>query len=142
MPILLLKSLHLVSVIIWAAALIVLPRVFAQHAGVTDAGARAALVRLERQLHLLMNIGAVLAIAFGVAQIGATGWSQYEHQGWMHAKLTLVVLVIAYHGWCSLTVRAFRLDRNSRSVRSFAILREVPLALLAAIILLVIVKPF
>jgi putative membrane protein len=60
----------------------------------------------------------------------------------MHAKLTLVMLLIAYHLWCFRLVIAFREDRNTHNERWYRVFNELPLLLLIAIVVLVTVKPF
>jgi putative membrane protein len=62
--------------------------------------------------------------------------------GWLHAKLVLVALLIAYHFWLGKLVDDFARDRNRRGHVFFRWINELPLALLAAIVVLVVVKPF
>ena len=62
--------------------------------------------------------------------------------GWMQAKLVLVLLLIAYHGWCALLTMQFVNETVRRSHRWFRWFNEVPGVLLAAIVVLVVVKPF
>jgi putative membrane protein len=62
--------------------------------------------------------------------------------GWLHAKLALVGLLVAYHFWLGGMVRAFARDANRRSHVYYRWINELPLLLLAAIVVLAIVKPF
>ena len=61
--------------------------------------------------------------------------------GWLHAKLALVLALIAYHGWCYLLMRDLRNGRK-RSSRWYRVFNEVPSVLLIAIVVLAVVKPF
>jgi putative membrane protein len=63
-------------------------------------------------------------------------------QGWMHAKLALVLLVIGYHHACRLLLRGFEQGTNRRSHRWFRVFNEVSVLAFAAIVVLVVVKPF
>ena len=62
--------------------------------------------------------------------------------GWLHAKIALVVLMSAVHGYLAGAVRKFAGDRNEKSARHWRIVNEVPTLLMIAIVILVIVKPF
>jgi len=62
--------------------------------------------------------------------------------GWLHAKLALVAVLLAYHGWCFKLVADFREDRNTRGHVWYRWFNEFPVLLLVAIVILVEVKPF
>ena len=61
---------------------------------------------------------------------------------WLHVKLALVFLVIAYHGACFALVQQFAADRNGRSERWYRVFNEIPALLLIGIVILAVVKPF
>jgi putative membrane protein len=139
-----LKSFHIVFVVAWFAGLFYLPRLFIYHRDVRDAEGHERSATMERRLLGITNIAALLALGFGVALL--LWWRShapdYLRQGWLHAKLALVVLLIGYHHYCARLVRAFR-DRSevpgSTWLRWF---NEVPALLLIAIVVLVVVRPF
>ncbi|MGE5639259.1 MAG: CopD family protein, partial [Clostridia bacterium] len=86
-----------------------------------------------------MTPGAVLAVFFGAWLW--LGW--FRGAGaWLHAKLFLVLLLLAYHAWCVKLVRDFAGDRNRRGHVWYRWFNEVPVVLLLAIVVLVVVKPF
>jgi protoporphyrinogen IX oxidase len=62
--------------------------------------------------------------------------------GWLHAKLLLVLGLSGYHGW--MVGYGKRLARGQRpaSGRALRIMNEIPGIATAAIVVLVIVKPF
>jgi len=60
----------------------------------------------------------------------------------MHAKLLLVVLVVGYHHMCRALLRRFESGSNQRSHRWFRVFNEVSVLAFAAIVVLVVVKPF
>jgi putative membrane protein len=132
------KSLHLFFVITWFAALFYLPRLFVYHA-TNDPEGKERFKVMERKLYRgIMTPGAVLAVGFGLWL-----WLGYGFKGgWLHAKLALVLLVIAYHWWCGRLLRAFAEERNQHSHVWFRWFNEVPVLFLFAIIVLVVVKPF
>jgi putative membrane protein len=94
---------------------------------------------MERRLFAIMTLGAVLAAVFGVSMIIAA--PGYMKLGWLHIKLLLVVLLIAYHIWCQRLMAALREGRNTHSHRWYRWFNEAPALLLIAIVLLAVVKP-
>jgi putative membrane protein len=60
---------------------------------------------------------------------------------WLHAKLTLVLVLFAYHGMCGRLVRQFAHDQNTRSHVFYRWFNEFPVLILIAVIILAIVKP-
>jgi putative membrane protein len=62
--------------------------------------------------------------------------------GWMHAKLTFVVLLLGYHHACGSILRKFEKGLNKRSHTWFRWFNEVPVVMLLAVVVLVVVKPF
>jgi len=136
------KALHIIFVITWMAAIFYLPRLFVYHVQALNEGDTRGSERfkiMERKLfNGIMTPGAVLSIVFGLWL-----WLGYGISGgWLHAKLTLVLLLIVFHGLCWSHLRAFRDDRNMRSERYFRIINELPVFLLFGIVIFVVVKPF
>ncbi|MBE1189017.1 CopD family protein, partial [Escherichia coli] len=67
------------------------------------------------------------------------GWLS---QGWLHAKLTLVVLLIGYHHACGAMLKRFARGEPGRSHVFYRWFNEVPVLFLLLIVLLVVLKPF
>ena len=134
-----LKALHVVFVVTWFAGLFYLPRLFVYHVAATDELSRARFVVMERRLFAMTTVGGGFTLLFGILMIiMAPGYLQ---QAWLHAKLTLVLLVIAYQIWCLLLMHALRDGRSQHSERWFRLFNEVPGLLLIAIVILAVVKP-
>jgi putative membrane protein len=133
-----LKSLHLIFVISWFAGLFYLPRLFVNHAMVEDAATSDRLKLMERKLYRFMTPLGVLALIFGLWL-----WLGYGFAGgWLHAKLALVVVLIAYHLYCGKLVEDFKHDRNHHSHVWYRWFNELPVLILFAVVILVVVKPF
>ena len=133
------KALHIVFVVTWFAGLFYLPRLFIYDAESDNAAVRAQLRIMQRRLLGITHIGGALALTFGIwTLILVPGYLQ---QGWLHAKLALVALLVAYHVMLVRMVGAFARDQNQRSSRWLRLFNEVPALLLIAIVLLVVVKP-
>jgi protoporphyrinogen IX oxidase len=140
-----LKAFHIIGVVSWFAGLLYLPRLFVYHAqiqrGVIDDPAGNARFKvMERKLFMIMSIGAAIAAGFGVALLAIA--PDYLLMRWLHLKLTLVLVLIGYHGACLALMQQFAVDRNVRSERWYRLFNEVPALLLVLIVILVVVKPF
>jgi putative membrane protein len=134
-----LKAVHIIAVITWFAGLFYLPRLFVYHADARDPIGIERFKLMERRLFALMTIGAVTGIALGAAMLAAA--PLYLSMPWLRIKLALVLLVVAYHGYCYKLMRDFARDANARSARWYRAFNEVPALLLIAIVLLAVVKP-
>jgi protoporphyrinogen IX oxidase len=134
-----LKAFHVVFLVTWFAGLFYLPRLFVYHVSASDEISRARFVVMERRLFVMTTIGGAFTLLFGILLVLMA--PAYLQQGWLHAKLTLVLLVIAYQIWCLLLMRALRAGRNRRSQRWYRLFNEVPALLLLGIVILAGVKP-
>jgi protoporphyrinogen IX oxidase len=139
------KAFHIVFVASWFAGLFYLPRIFVNLAAVpADSHAeRERLLLMARRLHRFAGILMMIALAFGgVLWLGYGIGLHGPGNGWMHAKLVLVVAAIGYHHACKSLLRSFENSANTRSERWFRVFNELSVLLFAATVILVVVKPF
>lgn len=137
-----LKSFHIIFMVTWFAGLFYLPRLFVYHAMAEDSTGRERFKVMERKLLFMTHLGMGLTWIFGLSMLATYAWDAYGAQGWLHAKLGLVLLLTGYTIWCARIVKIFRNDANTRSHRWYRWFNEVPAVLLVAIILLAGLKPF
>lgn len=98
---------------------------------------------MEQKLFFgIMTPGGILTILFGLWMLIGYGWNQYMAMSWMHVKLALVALLIAYHIYLGKLLFDFSNDRNRHSPIYFRWLNEFPAVILIGVIILVVVKPF
>lgn len=136
------KAFHIISVVCWFAGLFYLPRLFVYHAMSEDQASRERFKIMERKLYRgIMMPSMIATVIFGV-WLFSYAPAGYLSQGWMHAKLALVTLLLVYHFYCGQLMRRFRDDRNQHSHVFFRWFNEVPVLFLIAITILVVVKPF
>jgi putative membrane protein len=136
------KSLHIVFIASWFAGLFYLPRILVNLAQETDTAATKRLLMMARKLYRFMSILSLPAIVFGAWLWLGYGIGKGPGNGWLHAKLFLVILVIGYHHACGSLLKKFENGVNTRSHTWFRWFNEVPVLLLLAIVILVVVKPF
>ena len=133
------KSLHIIFMVTWFAGLFYLPRLFVYHTMSDDVPGVERFKVMERKLYYgIMTPGAVLTVLFGLWL-----WLGYGISGgWLHAKLALVIVLIAYHLYCGKLLADFKYDRNRRSHVYYRWFNEFPVVILIAVVILVVVKPF
>ena len=138
------KSLHIVFVASWFAGLFYLPRIFVNLAMVPpeSVAERARLLLMARKLLRFTTLIALPALAFGLWLWLGYGIGRGPGNGWMHAKLAIVLLAIGYHHACGRVLAKFEGSRNTRSHVWWRWFNEAPVFLLLAAVVLVVVKPF
>jgi putative membrane protein len=138
------KALHIVFVASWFAGLFYLPRLFVNLASVApDSHAeRERLLLMARKLYRFSSLLMVPALGLGLLLWLGYGVGLGAGSGWMHAKLLLVLLVLGYHHACRRLLRGFEQMSNQRTERWFRVFNETSVLLFAAIVVLVVLKPF
>lgn len=136
------KAFHILFVTSWFAGLFYMPRILVNLAMENHPPTTERLLLMARKLYRFMTILAVLALIFGLWLWQGYGIGKGPGNGWLHAKLTLVILLIGYHHACGSLLKKFEKGVNQRSHVWFRWFNEVPVILLLAILILVVVKPF
>jgi putative membrane protein len=135
------KAFHIIFLVSWFAGLFYLPRIFVYHAMTDDKGSHENFKVMERKLYKFVTPIMLLTVFFGLWLLWDYAWEAYASQWWLHAKLLLCVVLIAYHFICGKIVADFREDRNTRSHLFYRWFNEVPVLMLVAIVIFVVVKP-
>ena len=136
------KAAHVVSVIAWMAGMLYLPRLFVYHCG-ADAGTDAArmLETMERRLlRAIVTPAMAASLFFGgllAATPGAVDWSAW----WVHAKASLLVCLLLLHAALAGWRRRFARGRNRRPAGFYRAVNETVTLLMAAVVVLAVVKP-
>ena len=137
------KALHIISMIAWMAAMLYMPRLFVYHAGAVVGSVQSETFKvMERRLARAIMLPAMVAtLLFGGLLLATPGIVDF-YQGWLHAKLTLVLGMLVMQHFFGAWRRAFAEDRNRHSARFYRMINEVPTLIMIAIVILVVVKPF
>ena len=138
------KSLHIVFVASWFAGLFYLPRIFVNLAlvPVDSVAERERLLQMADKLLRFTTLLAVPALGFGAWLWLGYGIGRGPGNGWMHAKLVVVLLAVGYHHACGVLLRRFRSGGPHRTHTWYRWFNELPVLLLLAAVVLVVVKPF
>lgn len=136
-----LKALHIIAFAAWMAGMWYLPRLMVYHVGTAVGSETSATLKvMERRL-----LRAITTPAMAVTLLAGLALATVQGQwvdGWLHAKLTLVLLLLACHGILARQVRAFAADERPHSATWYRVLNEVPTVLFVGIVLLAVLKPF
>lgn len=135
------KAVHVIAIIAWMSGMLYLPRLMVYHveAPVGSIQSETFKIMERRLLKGIINPSMILAWVLGLY----LAWTGFGFKGgWLHGKIALVLVLSGLHGYLVGRVRAFAQDRNDKSARFYRILNEVPAVIMAAIVILVIVKPF
>jgi len=136
-----LKAGHIIFVIFWMAGLFMLPRFFVYHQEAAAGSPEEAqwIDRERKLLKIILLPSIVLVWLLGISlAFTIDAWDD----GWLHAKLLLVLLLSGYHGY--LSAYSKKLARGERTLpgKTLRLLNEVPGIAVALIVVLVVVKPF
>ena len=136
------KALHLIAMVAWMAGLFYLPRLYAYHAGVARGGEADQLFQVmeRRLLRIIMNPAMIATFLFGIAMVVMA--PEKMQGGWLHVKLTLVLVLAGFHGLLARWRKDFAAGSNRRSGRFYRMVNEIPTLLLIAIVLLAVLQPF
>jgi len=137
-----LKAFHVAFMVAWFAGIFYLPRLFVNHAESNEPLVIEHLKGMEKRLLYFVTPFALLTVILGVAIIYSYGYQWFVASKWLHMKITLVIGLLAYHGYCFKLLKVFQQDKNKRSGKFYRIFNEVPVIILFTVIILVYVKPF
>src|SRR5690606_38150312 len=133
------KVFHILFVTSWFAGLFYLPRIYVNLAQAHGEETTTVLLGMAHRLYRFMLPMAVLSVLSGLALFLYYGIGQ--GRGWIHAKLTLLTLLVADHWWCRRLLQRFKASRNTHSHVYYPWSNEIPVLLLLVVLILVVHKP-
>ena len=137
------KALHVIAIIAWMAGMFYLPRLYVYHVGAARGSELSETLKVmeNRLLRFIINPAMVASWLLGLTLIFGFDVIDMRTAGWLHVKLTAVVLLTVMHIMLAKWRKDFAADRNTRSAGFYRLINEVPTALLIIIVIMVIVKP-
>ena len=137
-----LKAIHIIAAFAWMAGMFYLPRLYVYHAQVGPNAPQAATFKtMERGLvTAIINPAMIVTVVLGLWL--AFGADAVDPDGWLHAKIALVVAMLVVHVLLAKWRKDFEAGIVPHSERFFRIINEVPTLLLIGIVILVVVRPF
>lgn len=135
------KSLHIISVISWMAAMLYLPRLMVYHCDAEQGSELSETLKVmeRRLLKAIMTPAMIATWVFGI-------WLAFLYnvwaEPWFITKFFLVFVLTVIHFIAAGWVKKFASDSNQKSSKFFRVANEVPAVLMVLIVILVVVKPF
>ena len=132
------KTIHIISVIAWMAALFYLPRLFVYHAKHNNEKYLDSVFKImeSKLLGVIANPALVIVWLSGISLIYYLGI-----QPWLIIKMIFVFLMTLFHLFLFFALKKFENNLNNFSERFYRIINEVPTLLLVIIIILVVFQP-
>jgi len=139
---LLLKALHIISIIAWMVGLLYLPRIFVYHCRTTfGSETHEKFVKMEhRLLKFIMNPAMIVSWILGIGLLGVLG-HEASMQLWLQIKLVLVLIMSGFHGFLGVCRKKFLTNQNNKTENFYRLINEIPTVLMIIIVFLVIFKP-
>ena len=140
-----LKTFHIIGVVVWFAGLFYIVRLFVYHREADGASIeeRTILQRqfsvMERRLYTIITTPGMW-VTVGTASALLWTTPAYLQQGWMQAKLSLVLCLILYHLWCGRLMRQLQAGSCQWTPQRLRGFNELPTLFLVTIVMLVVFK--
>jgi len=132
------KTIHIISVITWMAALFYLPRLFVYHS-TKEIGSDSSETFKVMESKLLKIIGNPSLVFVWISGLVLLGYKGLEI--WLVLKMFLVMGMTLFHLYLNFLRKRFENDANERSEKFFRLINELPTILLLIIVVLVVFQP-
>ncbi|PCK09184.1 MAG: TIGR00701 family protein [Alteromonadaceae bacterium] len=137
---LVLKALHIISVVCWFAMLFYLPRLFVYHAATEDEAGKERFKTMERKLYRGIGTPSMIASLLFGAWTAHLNWQYYAESTWFWLKMALVIVLVGYHHICGVYVKKFNNETVNKSHIFFRWFNEFPVIILIVVVFLVVLQ--
>ena len=133
---------HVIFMVFWLAGLFMLPRqcIYMLDHEPGSAGEAKWADRMGKLRKIILTPSLLLVWLYGLAIAIPGGY--FTGAGWLHAKVTLVLILSGYHGWLVAQTKKMARGERPLSEKTLRMIGEVPGLLLIVIVALVYIKPF
>lgn len=139
------KALHIIGFVTWFAGIFYLVRLFVYHREAWDMKpTESEILRKQYQImegrlyYIIQSPAMLLTLIGGIGMLTIS--PHWLSSPWMHLKLSLVVVLIAYHLVCVRYMQKLRLSPHGLSSFGYRLFNELPTLLLIAIVMLAVWK--
>ena len=132
------KTIHIISVITWMAALFYLPRLFVYHSTkeIGSDSSETFKVMEAKLLKIIANPSLIFVWISGLVLLGYKGL-----EIWLILKMFLVMAMTLFHFYLNFLLIGFENDSNQKTENFYRIINEIPTVLLLGIVVLVVFQP-
>jgi len=136
------KVFHILSFVSWFAVLFYLPRLFVYHAENRQNSEFLKVVKvMEYKLYKYIGMPSFIATIISGTILIMLNPSIFS-MGWIHAKISLVILLSGYFIHSGVLKNQLKNDECNRSGKYYRVYNEIPTIFLILIVILAVVKPF
>jgi putative membrane protein len=139
------KALHIIGFVTWFAGIFYLVRLFVYHREAWELKVtESEILRKQYQImegrlyYIIQSPAMLLTLIGGIGMLFIS--PHWLSSPWMHLKLSLVVVLIAYHLVCARYMKKLRLSPDGLSSFGYRLFNELPTLLLIAIVMLAVWK--
>ncbi len=140
-----LKAIHIIFIVNWFAGLFYIVRLFVYHAESVEKNEPEKTILqkqyklMEKRLWIIITWpSAIITSIFGFWMLYKN--PSYLQQPWMHIKLTFVLCLYIYHGYCHIVYKQLQKNIIKFTPMRFRILNEVSTVILIAVVFLVVAQ--
>lgn len=134
---------HVMSFLSWMAMLFYLPRLFVYHVEHADNLGFVEVAKIqEYKLYKFIGLPALWATVVSGATMIILNPALLHSGGWLHAKISVALILVAYSFSLGYYRKQLAEDRCSKSGVFFRAYNEVPTILSLLIVIFVVVRPF
>ena len=132
------KTVHIISVITWMAALFYLPRLFVYHSTkeIGSDSSETFKVMESKLLKIIANPSLILVWISGLVLLSYKGL-----EIWLIFKMFLVMAMTVFHFYLNFLLIGFENDSNQKTENFYRVINEIPTVLLLGIVVLVVFQP-
>lgn len=135
------KAFHIIFMVSWFAGLFYIFRLFVYHVKFqSEENMRQAYSLMERKLlYIIMHPAMLLTILTGIALVVIN--HHVLTAPWFHVKMSLVLFLIAYQIFASITHKRFSRGDFFLSEKKCRMINEIPTLILIGAVIMAVVKP-
>lgn len=139
---LIVKTIHIVSVILWMAGLIMLPRLYFCHIGAKNNEAEKFAELEKRLLAFTINPAMIFVFITGLALIMITKVGAPGTGAWIHVKLLMILVLAGFHGLLAAERKKILEGKSTRKPEFFKFISDLTTGFVFVIVFLAVTKPF
>ncbi len=135
------EAFHIISVIMWMAGMLYLPRLYVYHTEVKPGSDSDNMLKvMERKLlRYIINPAMISSFFFGIALVSI---KKVYFESWFHAKAFAIIIMSIIHMLFAKHRKDFARNTNKKSHVYFRVLNEIVTLLIIVIVIMVVVRPF
>jgi protoporphyrinogen IX oxidase len=137
-----LRAFHILFVIAWMAGLLMLPRLLVYRIEGKGEEIRQTMdLAITRLRKIILTPALIGSWSLGLVMLTMRSPEIFS-EGWIHAKLALVLILTGYHGWGVALSRKVANGGVAPRPKTLRLLNELPFVLAIGIVILAVIEPW